>query len=125
MLNTKVGALEQEYSVDEMIKQMVRTMKPTWEWSESQCWNCRQNWPTFEQGKFHCRHCGQDTVAWVHQDKPNETAEFSVEIIPNSRNHGGKTMLLISCGPKDDIKVWNLEVSAAGVFAYAIDDGAS
>lgn len=45
--------------------------------------------------------------------------------VENSENHNGKTMYVLSEDPKDDVSIYHLEISEAGIFPYIFDDGVS
>ena len=50
---------------------------------------------------------------------------LTVDIIPNSKNHGGATMLCIHEQQPDGVNIWHIEISKHGIFAYEFDDGVS
>ena len=66
----------------------------------------------------------------IEKNDPNH--QVKVGVVRNSRNHSGKTMLviyeqeLIGNPINDwDVSIYNLEISEEGVFAYIVDDGVS
>jgi hypothetical protein len=66
----------------------------------------------------------------IESNDPNHIVKIGV--VRNSKNHKGKTMLVIyeqqwigSPINDWDISIYNLEVSSLGIFAYIVDDGVS
>ncbi len=47
------------------------------------------------------------------------------DVIRNSKNHNGKTMLCIHEDAGNDVSLFHLEVSEEGIFPYEFDDGVS
>lgn len=63
------------------------------------------------------------TVAYIMERLKGKPLQ--AVLIPCSKNHNHKPMIVVSEAAPDGVTIWHLEVSEEGVFAYEFDDGVS